>query len=128
MINLDKIIEVFCDVDDFFKEFTDVIEKAMLQQNTKIKRGNRKPRMNESEVMTIVILFHLAKVRDFKHFYIFYVKKHLQDCFPKTVSYNRMVELTQKVAVPLLIFLKYRSSENVPVFLLLTRHLLKFVI
>ncbi len=49
--------------------------------------------MSDSEIMTIVILFQLIRFRTFKLFYIYYVQKHMQQDFPKTVSYKRFVEL-----------------------------------
>jgi len=52
------------------------------------------------------MLFHLSGFRCFKHFYIFYVQKHLQKEFPKTVSYNRFVELMQSVLLPMTMFAK----------------------
>ncbi|MCQ2113700.1 MAG: IS982 family transposase [Bacteroidaceae bacterium] len=41
-----------------------------------------------------------------KHFYKEYVCKYLRHLFPRVVSYNRFVELEQRVAVPLAIFIK----------------------
>ncbi len=52
------------------------------------------------------MLFHLSGSRNLKHFYLHYVQKNLQAEFPQTVSYNRFVELQQKLAIPLGIFLK----------------------
>jgi hypothetical protein len=41
-----------------------------------------------------------------KHFYLHYVQKHLTHHFPKTVSYNRFVELMQAATLPMTIFMK----------------------
>ncbi len=62
--------------------------------------------MSDSEVITILVLFHLGSFRNMKHFYLHYVQRHLQDDFPKTVSYSRFVELTRKVCLPMTLFLK----------------------
>jgi hypothetical protein len=43
---------------------------------------------------------------ELKHFYINFVQTHLNDLFPKTVSYNRFVELSQQVILPMTMFLK----------------------
>ena len=75
-------------------------------QNTDLKQRNRKSTLSDSEVMTILILFHSGHYRDLKHYYINHVKKHMKDEFPQTVSYNRFVELQKKVVVKLAIFLK----------------------
>jgi hypothetical protein len=39
------------------------------------KLRNRKFTMSDSEVITILILFHLMNYRDLKHFYINHVQK-----------------------------------------------------
>ncbi len=62
--------------------------------------------MNDSEVITIMILFHLKGYRCPRHFYIDYVKRHMRDDFPDTVSYNRFVELQKKAMPPMVIFLQ----------------------
>ncbi|HXI00261.1 MAG TPA: hypothetical protein VNI52_08320 [Sphingobacteriaceae bacterium] len=51
--------------------------------------------MSESEVITLMTLFHSGSFRNMKHFYQHYVQKHLQSEFPTTVSYNRFTELMQ---------------------------------
>lgn len=75
-------------------------------QNTDLKQRNRKSTLSDSEVMTILILFHSGHYRDLKHYYINHVKKHMKSEFPQTVSYNRFVELQKKVVVKLAILLK----------------------
>ncbi len=52
--------------------------------------------MSQSEVITLAIIFQLSGFRTFKHFYVFYVKTHMKDDFPVTVSYNRFTELMQQ--------------------------------
>jgi hypothetical protein len=55
--------------------------------------------------MTIIVLFHTGCFRNFKHFYIGYAQKHMQNEFPNTVSYNRL-ELMQNNLLPLTMLLK----------------------
>ena len=100
-----KVTEIYFIVDEFFKEFDKIIKEHSLQEAAKRKR-NRKFIMSESEVMTILILFHFGAFRNLKSFYVFYVQKHMQADFPVTVSYNRFVELQRKVCIPLAIFVK----------------------
>jgi hypothetical protein len=66
----------------------------------------KKARMSNSEVITIIILFQLSGFRTFKHFYIYYVQKHMTNEFPKTVSYNRFTELMQSNLMALTMFAK----------------------
>ncbi len=100
-LSKDKITEIFVLVDEFCIEFDKTISKHSLGN-----RPKKKPKMNNSEVITIMILFHFGAFKNLKHFYLYYVKEHLNKEFPQTVSYNRFVELMQKTALPMTLFLK----------------------
>jgi len=97
----DKITEIFYLTDNFCQEFEHSIQKHLLGNKPK-----RKPTMSCSEVITIMVIFHTGGFRNMKHFYIYYVQKHLGHLFPDTVSYNRFVELMQAVALPMTLFMK----------------------
>lgn len=101
MICFDKITDIFCLVDEFCNNFDNYTKDFILGTPSK-----RPAIMSKSEVITITILFHLSGFRCFKHFYIYYVQKHMQDDFPNTVSYNRFTELMQSNILPLTMFLK----------------------
>lgn len=101
MINFNKITDIFCITDEFCKQFIPFIQKHTIGNAPK-----RSPKMSHSEVLTIMILFHLSGFRCFKHFYLYYVQKHMSCEFPKTVSYNRFTELMQENILPLTMFLK----------------------
>jgi hypothetical protein len=106
MIPEHKITQIYFIVDEFFKEFDNTIKEHSLE-NVKTSKRNRKFTMSESEVMTILLLFHLgAAFKNLKAFYVFYIQKHMHKEFPQTVSYNRFVELQRKVGVPMAIFVK----------------------
>jgi len=96
-----KITEIFFLVDEFCIEFEQAIKNNLVGNQAK-----RKPRMSCSEIITIMVLFHSGGYRNMKHFYLFYVQKHMGDMFPETVSYNRFVELMQGATLPMAIFLK----------------------
>ncbi len=53
----DKITEIYVAVDDFYKEFSQQIQYFRLQDGKKCTR-NRKSRLSDSEMMTILICFH----------------------------------------------------------------------
>lgn len=101
MVNFDKVTEIFCLVDEFTANFHNSTKAFILGNPSK-----RPPTMSSSEVISIIILFHLSGFRCFKHFYIFYVQKHMLDDYPKTVSYNRFTELMQSNILPLAMFMK----------------------
>ncbi|CAA0241419.1 Transposase IS982 family [Tenacibaculum maritimum] len=106
MISDTKIIEIFCNLDDFMKEFETVLIKNSISESSKVKKRKRKSKMSKSEVMTIMVIFHLKSYRNLKHFYLYYVCKYMDDFFPDLVSYNRFVELQKKVIPPLAVYLK----------------------
>ncbi len=96
-----KITNLFCVIDEFCKEYDQIVDKALLGNISK-----RPPIMSKSEVITITVLFHLSNFRTFKHFYIYYVQQHMTREFPQTVSYNRFTELMQQNLMPMVLFLK----------------------
>lgn len=104
MISTDKITTIFCSIDDFCLVFESALKKKQLSTGKKTR--NRKFKMSTSEILTITVLFHLSGYRNFKHFYIFYVQKHLTQEFPETVSYNRFTELMQSNMLPLTLYMK----------------------
>ena len=101
MICFNKITEIYSIVDEFCKDFQAQTASFLLGNKSK-----RPPTMSTSEVITITLLFQLSGFRTFKHFYVFYVQKHMQKEFPKTVSYNRFVELMQSSLMTMTIFAK----------------------
>ena len=92
MFSTDKVIEIFCLIDEFSKEFEYFIQKSLIGVKSK-----RPSTMSSSEIMTITVLFHTGCFKNFKHFYTGYVQKHMQKEFPNTVSYNRFIKLMQTI-------------------------------
>ena len=106
MLTPDKITEIFCIADDFCKEFAQEAKKHQRLSNDGKPRRNRTGVMSDSEVITILLCFHFGTFRNFKHYYLFYVQRHLQKEFPKQLSYNRFVEVEHKVMIPMILFLR----------------------
>ena len=104
MISTDKVTAIFCSIDDFCNVFEPALQKKQITSGKQTRK--RKFKMSTSEILTITVLFHLSGMRTFKHFYLFYVQKHLQREFPETVSYNRFVELMQANILPLTLYMK----------------------
>jgi hypothetical protein len=106
MLTVNEVTEIFYLSDEFSKEFALTFKKHVLHEDNGKKHRNKPNRLSDSEVMTILIAFHLSGMRNLKHFYLFYACRHLHEEFPDLVSYNRFVELQQRVAFPLVLFLK----------------------
>jgi hypothetical protein len=105
MITTDKIIEIFCIADDFYKEYEFEIQKEAICFPKGLQTRNRATQMTPSEIITILVCFHFGTFRNFKHYYLFLIKEHLNGDFPNAVSYNRFVELEARVFVPLMMYL-----------------------
>lgn len=102
-------LPIFCDVDDFCKTFAPVWQQLLLPAQP--KQRDRKFGLCLSEVMTIVIQFHLSGYRTFKAYYIEHVCVHQRQEFPGLVSYNRFVELWPLTFVPLCVYLTTRFGS-----------------
>jgi hypothetical protein len=105
MLTDDKIIEIFCMADDFCKLFSQEFKKHQLSLNDGKKHRNRSCEMSDSEIMTVLLLFHFGTFKNFKHYYLHYIGVHLQKEFPKQLSYNRFIEIEHRVFIPMMFFL-----------------------
>ena len=91
-----KITEIFFVIDEFSQVFDATIKEKSISDG---KAHRDKPcKMSQSEVATILVLFHLGGYRCLKHFYLHYVCKHMNNDFSQTLSYTRFVELQAKVS------------------------------
>lgn len=103
-----EVTEIFCLIDDFCLEINQTINQYSIEEGLNVKKRNKKCRMSQSEIITIMLLFHLKGYCCLKHFYLHHVCKHMKSDFPSTVSCNRFVELQQKAIVPMVLFLQMR--------------------
>ena len=79
MITNDKIIEIFCATDEFSKKYEEEIENMPLLSSEGKVRQRRAASMSDSEIMTILIMFHFGTFDNFKHYYLHFIKLHLWD-------------------------------------------------
>lgn len=105
-MNDDQIIDIFCNVDDFMLTMHDKSASNLLSSN-KCQR-HRETKLSNSEIMTIMILFHRSGYRTFKHFYLRHVQCHWRHYFPYLLSYTRFVALLPRIIAPLCAFLRSR--------------------
>lgn len=126
MIYLDdtKLIQIFCDSDDFFKKYEQFVAGICIDKIS--PKAQRKPALAVSEIMTILIAYHLTGMKCFQYYYVHVVQKHLQSYFPGLVSYNRFIELIPRSLLPLWLFVNtsrtgqetgfyYGDSKKMPV-------------
>ena len=103
------ILTVFCQIDDFCLEFEPRFNQMLIGDGT---RQRDKPRaMSLSEVMTILVLFHVSGFRNLKTFYTGFVCCYLRREFPHLSSYSRFVERERDALIPLWCYLQTRHGN-----------------
>ena len=108
MITKDKVTEIFCIIDEFEKNLSVELSKNLHLTspcNDGIRHRNRKGRMSESEIMTILVYYHFGTYRNFKEYYLNCILGQLRSYFPHAVSYNRFVELMPRVFYELMLLI-----------------------
>ena len=73
MITKDKVTEIFCIIDEFCKNLDVEVQKNFkLSSSTADGKHfrNRKGKMSESEIMTVMICYHFGTYRNFKEYYM----------------------------------------------------------
>ena len=105
------ITRIYCDLDDFYNEFEKEWEKTFLDSKDVHQVAMNEFALSPSEVMTIIIAFHLSNYRTFKHFYTKHVQKFWRDAFPTLVSYPRFIALQKHIIIPLCGYLNTRKGK-----------------
>lgn len=108
-MTLDSLTDLFVEVDNFFQLFDREVSGKFLAK--KSQYSSRKSSLIQSEIMTILIGFHMSHMRTFKHYYLWLLASKRRE-FPNLVSYNRFIELAPSVILPLLLFLYSRKAVS----------------
>jgi transposase len=104
------IVTIFCDMDDFCQRFLAVSFPALMP-GASTKKRHRASRLALSEVMTILVWFHVSHYRTFKHFYRKQVLGEWPVDFPRLPSYTRFVELIPMTLLPLCAYVQTRQGQ-----------------
>ena len=86
-----KVTELFCIIDEFCKHFDAENTGNLLEDNSGTKRRRRQASLSDSEIMTILLYFHFGTFRNFKHYYLFFIKGTMKSYFPKAVVDSTMI-------------------------------------
>jgi len=101
------ITELYCEVDDFYKLFSEKFQKSLLGLKT---QTGPKPEMSIPEMMTIVIMFHVSNFRTFKTFYL-HIQHFYKMEFPNIISYSRFVYLKKNLLIFLFSYLFSKQGK-----------------
>ena len=120
------LTEIFSHIDDFCNSFDSKYQHFFLNSVTKKRR--KVCALSLSEIMTIVVLFHMSGYRTFKDFYLICVCRELKSHFPKALSYSRFVQIMEHALMPLTIFLSGIKGKETGIYYVLIQRVLKYAI
>jgi hypothetical protein len=137
----DRLVEDFCQFDDFCQAFYLRWEARLLTDGAQSSR-HRGPKagLTDSEIMTILVLYHSSHFKNFKTFYQGVVLALLRSAFPKAPCYARFIPssgyssgyaagtlaslaVTRHVWVPLTVFLLSRMGRRTGIYYIDSRAL-----
>ena len=100
-----KVTELFCIIDEFCKHFDAENAGNLLEDNSGVKRRRRAASLSDSEIMTILLYFHFGTFRNFKHYYLFFIKGTMQSYIIEII--NDMLKNTAQI-----VHSRHRSVSN----------------
>lgn len=101
LINETKLIEIFCDCDDFCNAMKKVSDTPLIGNSGK---PTRTPSITLSECMCLLILYHHSGIKCFQYYYQQMVEKQMKGYFPQVPSYNRFIELIPRCTLAMFLF------------------------
>ena len=101
---LDRIVEVFCEVDDFCQAFLPQWEAFLIGPGGPAPRGPQ-PGLSPSEIITLLLVHHSSGFKYLKSFDHGFAEPLLRGSFPGMPCYEHFVALQKSVFVPLVFFL-----------------------
>ena len=104
------IVTIFYDIDEFCRSLL-AAEHLALPAHCAPKKA-RGSSLSLSEVMTILVWFHVSHYRTFKHFYLDQMLVHRRAEFPGLPSYTRFIELVPLTLLPLCAYLQTRKGSS----------------
>lgn len=107
-----QLTTIFCQIDDFCKEFDKHTEQFLLPAPAPTHQHGPACGLAMSEIMTILIMFHMIRFRDFKTFYCGYVQQYCRREFPGLPSYERFITIMKRAILPMLIFTQLHTGKR----------------
>lgn len=111
---MEHLEELYCHIDDFCQIYLAHQKAKQLTYKSKnSKKMRNKPCcISLAEIITLLVLFHQLRYREFKSFYFNYACRWLKREFPKLPSYQHMIGLIRQAILPMSCYLQYLMQEN----------------
>jgi Transposase DDE domain len=111
---LERLVETFCEVDDFCQAFVPQWEAYLI--GTGAAPRGPEPGLCVSEIITILLMLHGSRCKYLKSFYQGVMGDVLRQYFPHMPCYERFVTLQKSVFMPLLCFLLSRLGGRTGIY------------
>jgi IS5 family transposase len=108
-----NITALYCCLDDFCKVFEEWERHRLIPSE---KKRCREGKLSLSEMLFIMVLFHLSPFRHFKAFYRYGVGQQYRGCFDEIPHYDRFVSLMPRLFAPLMVLLHCLSGEETGIY------------
>ncbi|MCE2617551.1 hypothetical protein LO761_11690 [Bacteroidaceae bacterium 14-104] len=82
MITRDKVTGIFFIIDEFMIHLNETNAEKLLLSSENRPHRRRASALSDSEIMTIMLVFHFGSFRNFKHYYLFFIKGTRTRIFP----------------------------------------------
>lgn len=112
----DRLEERFCEFDDFCKAIRKEWEAMLLTDGKAPTRHGPEGGLCDSEIMTLLVLYHTSRFKNFKTFYNGIVRGLLKPYFPDAPCYERFITLTKRVWALLVFFLAARMGSKTDIY------------
>ena len=107
------ITALYCCLDDFCKVFADWEAHQLIPSPTKRQRSGK---LSHSEMLFIMVLFHLSPYKNFKTFYLYGIGVQHRAGFRDLPHYDRFVSLMPRLFTPLMVLLHSLSGEETGIY------------
>jgi hypothetical protein len=113
----DRLVERFCEFDDFCQKIRAEWEAYLVADGHAPERKHGpEAGLCDSEIMTLVVLYHSSQFKNFKTFYNGIVLQLLRPYFRHAPCYERFITLTKRVWALLALFLASRMGQKTDIY------------
>ena len=102
-----------CCLDDFCKVFEEWEAHRLIPSGQTRKRSGK---LSRSEMLFIMVLFHLSPYKNFKTFYLYGIGVQHRGCFRDLPHYDRFITLMPRLFAPLMVLLHSLSGEETGIY------------
>src|ERR1700750_2183450 len=107
------ITALYCCLDDFCRMFAEWETHQLIPSPGRRQRSGK---LSRSEMLFIMVLFHLSAYKNFKTFYLYGIGCQHRTCFRDLPHYDRFISLIPRLFVPLMVLLHSLSGEETGVY------------